>query len=190
MSVAKAKNLRHPGSAINVFSNLEDTKSMMSGVPIHRTVDYKPQLENDKLIETSVEYHLPGHRYLGPGTHILGNIRNRVKPINYADYIAFKHDIDYAIGVDPLWADVKAIARTIAQPTVSGLVMSIGLGLRSVLASIGSSNREFNYFDQFANSNYTDLQIQEMKEAYDDPSFIPIQRQKDTVFLAHNGDEL
>jgi hypothetical protein len=42
-------------------------------------------------------FHFPGYRYAGPGTDILGNISNEVRPINKTDDAARNHDLQYEL---------------------------------------------------------------------------------------------
>lgn len=42
-----------------------------------------------------MEFHLPGHNYAGPGTHVKNRVLNRVKPTTALDTAALIHDIEY-----------------------------------------------------------------------------------------------
>lgn len=41
------------------------------------------------------DFTLPGHSYMGPGTRVVTNLVNDVKPTDYMDTISLEHDIDY-----------------------------------------------------------------------------------------------
>lgn len=41
------------------------------------------------------EYHLPGYNNCGPGTDIIYNLKNNIKPINKTDLYCLLHDISY-----------------------------------------------------------------------------------------------
>jgi hypothetical protein len=41
---------------------------------------------------------LPYHKYFGPGTHVVANINNKIKPTTFLDAAAMIHDIEYIRG--------------------------------------------------------------------------------------------
>lgn len=123
-------------------------------------------------VEDTTEFHLPGHNYLGPGTHVLDRIRSRVKPVDSDDYNAFLHDIDYATGVNPDYADLKAIGRNVLGGGVHGIAMSAGLASRMVGSSLaGRPGNVFEFADK--GKQYTKDEIEEMQFAALDPYYIP-----------------
>jgi len=87
--------------------------------------------------ETSIERHYPGMNYMGPGTHIIANIANDVKPTSYVDALALKHDLDYLFDKEPIQSDLKAIAGASIAPGLQSMAMIAGLALRSGVDAIG-----------------------------------------------------
>jgi hypothetical protein len=75
---------------------------------------------------------------MGPGTHIVDNINNKLQPINEVDHTALHHDIDYIRANGSysalLKSDLKAIANSGFTP--SGLLMKQGLLLRTLLSTL------------------------------------------------------
>jgi len=47
--------------------------------------------------ETSTQFHYPGMNYMGPGTHIIKNVEEGVKPVSYTDSLSLAHDINYLL---------------------------------------------------------------------------------------------
>ncbi len=72
---------------------------MLRYVKFHDEVQHDPSINDlrSKLVEDSVQLHIPGYNFTGPGTHVFENIREGIKPINELDQIAKDHDLDYVI---------------------------------------------------------------------------------------------
>lgn len=85
--------------------------------------------------EKGVEYHVPFHNYIGPGTHIIDRINKRIMPTNKTDLAAMLHDIDYfryAGDKSKLYeADETAISNFSYDPV--GMLGKVGLTLRKEL---------------------------------------------------------
>lgn len=78
--------------------------------------------------------------YVGPGTHIINNVHNSIKPKSRTDWVATKHDIDYLRPghFNAFKADLKAIRKSDWSP--EGIAMKLGLSFRSMLDLIYLSN--------------------------------------------------
>lgn len=84
-------------------------------------------------LETSTQFHFPGQKYTGPGTHIVSNILNKVKPSNRTDAVTLKHDIDYMLATnrhEAFAADYRAVMQ--ADNDLPGIATKIGLTGRSL----------------------------------------------------------
>lgn len=69
---------------------------MRNGMARSGGLQVAPGLKSCKdCFENTVEYHLPGHNYAGPGTHVKNRVLNRVKPTTALDTAALIHDIEY-----------------------------------------------------------------------------------------------
>jgi len=72
---------------------------------------------------------------MGPGTHIIERINNRIKPTNRTDFVAMLHDVDYLMGSgDYSWtreADDRALSN--ADWSLGSILMKAGLTTRKVL---------------------------------------------------------
>ncbi len=77
----------------------EDIGALGEEVPfLTRRTSYNPTLLDLYDLakeENSIQLHVPGHNYLGPGTHVISNILNQVKPVDITDAIALQHDVNY-----------------------------------------------------------------------------------------------
>lgn len=80
--------------------------------------------------KSAMALHLPGYNYLGPGTPVVTNIINRIKPVDRNDAVAMQHDIDYLKGDNRYWSDLKAIFRS--QPGFAGMALRLGLTVRMI----------------------------------------------------------
>ena len=75
------------------------------------------------IINTAIDHlpfqaHVPGYRYLGPGTRLDENLKNNVKPINKLDAAALDHDKAYASTKDGK-ERAKAVSYThLTLPTI------------------------------------------------------------------------
>lgn len=92
---------------------------------------------NNLLRESnSTEFHLPGYNYLGPGTHVVSNIKQHVMPTTRADAVAMIHDIEYLIATNNESKLKRADKHAIDQAkgfTPDVLLLKTGLTLRSSL---------------------------------------------------------
>lgn len=91
-------------------------------------------------------FHYPGLDYLGPGTPIVSNIINKVRPKSINDAVALQHDIDYLSGENRYWSDLKAIYRS--KPGLDGTALRLGLSVRMLLDLI-TSGTPLNRFVRF-----------------------------------------
>lgn len=70
---------------------------------------------------------------MGPGTHIVNNIQQNVRPVNKNDFVAMLHDVDYHIHSGNerkiSLADQRAIQNS--DFNASGLILKTGLYLRN-----------------------------------------------------------
>lgn len=55
------------------------------------------QVEGDPKLGKPNLFHWPGHAYAGPGTDLNYQLENNVDPQDFDDYVAFRHDFDYAV---------------------------------------------------------------------------------------------
>jgi len=80
---------------------------------------------------------------MGPGTHIVNKILNKIRPVSFHDRIALDHDIDYLrnAGKSTYEADLKAIKLAATRPNLEGISMIAGLGTKVIVDSvIGPTN--------------------------------------------------
>lgn len=52
--------------------------------------------EIEKDYDPALDFTVPGHNYLGPGTNIIKNLREQIQPTDDADLNALYHDVAYA----------------------------------------------------------------------------------------------
>lgn len=107
---------------------------------------------------------------MGPGTHVLERMRNKILPINSLDSVAFRHDLDYANDIDPIKADIHAIARTMPVSTLDKIWMIMGLGARTYGDyELRKANIGFNPLKSLAGrTEYTQEHKAELKAKFDD----------------------
>lgn len=88
------------------------------------------------------DYTLPGHSYMGPGTKVITNLLNNLKPTDDVDKAAFEHDIDYVMAED--YEDIIAADDRFAQnaPGVEGYLASKLIGVKN------SAKHIANMFDK------------------------------------------
>jgi len=94
-------------------------------------------------LEETLEFHLPGHNFTGPGTHVIERVEQSVQPVNRTDAIALTHDINYILaGNNPKLADFAdeiAMSKTDyfnfrdGYLDVGAMLMDAGLTSRSKL---------------------------------------------------------
>jgi hypothetical protein len=106
--------------------------------------------------EITTQYHFPGYNYLGPGTHVLNNVTNHIAPVNSIDAVARSHDIDYATGVDPIYADIKAIGRSFASSNPVSHLLRTGLAIRTIWDAALRPTIIPNIAKSFASGNYSE----------------------------------
>lgn len=98
--------LNDPRSAMNIIDKIEKKIGRMSStLQINREsklADNKEVFRKRAIAQilkqnlpTSKAKHIPGMNYCGPGTPIILNILNDVKPVNKVDAVCRQHDIDY-----------------------------------------------------------------------------------------------
>jgi hypothetical protein len=66
---------------------------------------------------------------MGPGTQVITNLINGVKPVNYTDALAIRHDLEYLRGNFNL-ADLQAIKDSFKSFDFGQIPMRSGLALR------------------------------------------------------------
>jgi len=113
--------------------------------------------------QQNTELHYPGTNYLGPGTKVMTNLFNGVRPVSYIDSLAQQHDIDYLSSVgsnfSAIMADLKAIKNSYNEISLQAISMRVGL-----LARIAFSLSTFGVFIKF-NRPINGLTMEETKEA-------------------------
>lgn len=73
----------------------------------------------DKFIHdelSSSEWHLPFHKYAGPGTHIINNLQQHVQPTTALDRISRHHDIEYLKPNNQQQADSEMVEDLLREP--------------------------------------------------------------------------
>jgi hypothetical protein len=95
-------------------------------------------LENYRKLEDSIEFHMPGQNYTGPGTHVINRVLDRKYPMNMTDAATLFHDIEYYMkaGQSALLPDLRAIKDS--DWSLQGLGVKIGMIARIL------SGKEFN----------------------------------------------
>jgi hypothetical protein len=71
---------------------------------------------------------------MGPGTHVIERILKQVKPANYVDALALKHDIAYLQSGEQFLSDLEAAWR--ADYTIEGNLMRFGLLSRTLIDAV------------------------------------------------------
>lgn len=94
-------------------------------------------------MEQGTQYHYPGSKYTGPGTHVVSNIMRGIKPTSTTDLVALEHDLDYYVDHEPITSDIKAIYNS--DFSAEGVAMKVGLAGRSVADVIWHSS-PLSYF--------------------------------------------
>lgn len=51
-------------------------------------------IKNEKI---SLELHIPGYNYCGPGTNVVGRLNRNIGPVNELDKACMRHDIRYLL---------------------------------------------------------------------------------------------
>jgi len=79
------------------------------------------------LERMSKEYHIPGAKYAGPGTHVISRILSHDYPLDQADAAALIHDIEYLTysNVDATPFDITAIRQS--GNSLKGFLVKMGL---------------------------------------------------------------
>ncbi len=85
-------------------------------------------VESGRIKETTSERHFPLLNYMGPGTHIVERINNRIMPVGRADAAAMVHDINYL----RFAGDEEAISRADDL-----FIRESGFGLQGVTGKVG-----------------------------------------------------
>jgi hypothetical protein len=100
-------------------------------------------------VEDTYELHLPGHNYIGPGTHVIHRVLDKIPPIDHDDALALIHDIEYLAygGVPTAINHIDDHAINNARYTPGGMAMKIGLLFRKTfdldLAQAGQNDVGF-----------------------------------------------
>jgi len=92
----------------------------------------KPKKGKDGFFEQVQKLLLPGHKYCGSGTDIVGNIIKGVEPRNYADSVCMLHDIDY----------LKAMAKFVQSGDKPGVKEQIKEFMRDTDERLAKVGRE------------------------------------------------
>lgn len=108
------------------------------------------------LKETNSEFHYPGTNYLGPGTHLFNNVKNKIRPTSYVDQIALEHDLDYTqlVGKSTYDADIKAIKKAFNKPSIQSVAMITGLGTKIIMDKIIGDKFNKPFKDKTAEETY------------------------------------
>ncbi len=68
---------------------------------------------------------------MGPGTRVITNVLEGVKPVNYVDALALQHDIRYLRDGEQFESDLMALAQ--ADYSLQGALMKLGLLSRTAI---------------------------------------------------------
>lgn len=100
---------------------------------------------------------------MGPGTHVRRRILSGIRPTSQPDWVAARHDVDYLRGGEwnGIAADLKAIIAS--DYSFQGIVMKLGLGLRTGL-DILSMSTPLHKLTHFNGSRFSQTQIEEIEE--------------------------
>jgi hypothetical protein len=108
-------------------------------IPTINSVNLTQQQRRDFLsefvaLETTFQLHFPGHKYIGPGTHVIYNVINGILPYSYNDAVALIHDINYLMyaGEDVSLIDFEAI-NSFDKTTPAGIAGILGLSIKQYL---------------------------------------------------------
>jgi len=97
-------DLTGPRHHNRLFSNLSDVQTTRSEIGenpephhlrtfhTHSDVSYTT---SELPPENTIELHVPGHNYMGPGTHINQRLRSGLLPVDADDELSRQHDINY-----------------------------------------------------------------------------------------------
>jgi len=80
------------------------------------------------------DWTLPGHNYAGPGTAVVDNLVNGVRPINNFDHAALHHDVDYLLSNSV--SDIKTADSQMIDDLNSNLLN----GVMKVKSTLGFDN--------------------------------------------------
>ncbi len=123
-------------------------------------------------LEDTAQFHMPGHNYMGPGTHTISNILSQLEPVDSVDKLSRKHDLDYLKARnnnDLLAADNSMINSLLHRdkphgfelvdrvPTIEEGLTALMLKLKGLLApnyGLGDhklSDAEYEFISNYAN---------------------------------------
>ncbi len=77
---------------------------------------YKSRLQ--RVIDAELDQYdftLPGHNYMGPGTRVITNLIEDLKPTDYMDQVSLDHDLDYVFAEtssDIIRADIDYVNQS------------------------------------------------------------------------------
>lgn len=77
------------------FGNPSDTYLRDNGISTQLRENYDFQKQH--VPKSSIDLTLFRHNYMGPGTDVVANVENSLKPTDYADKLSLKHDLRYAL---------------------------------------------------------------------------------------------
>lgn len=85
--------------------------------------------------ENTFEFHYPGSKYTGPGTHVLTKILNNEFPVNRNDALTMIHDIEYIMYQQESKLIYNSDQQAINESDYSlhGLLIKAGLSIKNIL---------------------------------------------------------
>lgn len=95
--------------------------------------------------EHGYDFTMPGHNWAGPGTNVVDNLRNNLKPTNALDHAAFHHDISYTLAnnVSDIHTADSQMLEEINSNMINGLFKTkTALGFDSSFLSTLSDNEK------------------------------------------------
>jgi len=111
-------------------------------------------LVNSIINNLPFQAHIPGYKYLGPGTHLDLNLEKSVKPANKLDEAALQHDIaysksnnlddrhaaDYRLQEDA-WKRVTSPDSSLGEKATAWAVTNIMKAKRALGAGVGGKKK-------------------------------------------------
>jgi len=81
---------------VNKFVTHHNHEPFAQTMPLYTIPEITEYLLQEHTI-TDMTARFAGYNYLGPGTHVIANLINGVRPTSYLDAIALVHDISYFV---------------------------------------------------------------------------------------------